>query len=264
MTICNPYPQKKECPKVNCRRDNCCGCPFRKVVIPAVAGDDQTGTVIPENGLFANALVEYEANGAMYIYASDGIFTRIGSNSKSEEAASVAYVDTQILDVKRYTDQEVNDAASAMTIYVDGGDSSTLASAREYADSKASAALTSAESYADGKDATTLQSAKDYADAQDAITLQAAKDYTDSAASGVVTKTYVDNGDATTLTTAKNYTDAELTTLEQSLSTVATSGSYADLSNQPIVPNITVTSVDPGVGADLAANNFIFVYDAGA
>ena len=109
MTVCNQDLPEKKCPKVNCRRDNCCGCPFRKVVIPAAAGDDETGTVIPENGLFVNALVEYEANGSMYIYASDGIFTRIGSNSKSEEAASVAYVDTQILNTKRYVDEEVDD-----------------------------------------------------------------------------------------------------------------------------------------------------------
>jgi len=260
MTICNPYPQKKECPKVNCRRDNCCGCPFRKVVIPAVAGDDQTGTVIPENGLFTNALVEYEANGAMYIYASDGIFTRIGSNSKSEEAASVTYVDTQILDVKRYTDQKVSSATSAMTTYVDGGDSSTLASAREYADSKAATTLTSAESYADGKDATTLQSAKDYTDAQDAITLQAAKDYTDSAASSVVTRGYVDAGDASSLESAKAYTDQEIGTLESSLATVATTGSYDDLTNAPDVPIFTLTTTDPGEGVALAANHFIGVY----
>lgn len=62
---------------MNCRKDDCCGCPFRKIVIPAVVGDDKTGSIIPENGLFANALVEYEANGALYIYASDGIFTDI-------------------------------------------------------------------------------------------------------------------------------------------------------------------------------------------
>lgn len=75
--ICNQYMPKKNCPKVNCRRDNCCGCPFRKVVIPAVAGDDVTGTVKPENGIYANALVEYEANGALYIYSSDGIYTKL-------------------------------------------------------------------------------------------------------------------------------------------------------------------------------------------
>lgn len=262
MTICNQNLPEKKCPKVNCRRDDCCGCPFRKVVIPAIAGDDETGTVLPENGLFQNALVEYEANGAMYIYSSDGIYTRIGSNSKSEEAASVAYVDTQISNTRKYVDKEVDDASSAMTTYVNGGDATTLADAKSYADGKAAAALSDAKDYADSKDATTLQSAKDYADQKDAATLQAAKDYTDSAASSVVTRTYVDNGDANALSTAKSYTDSELTTLEQSLSTVATTGNYNDLTGQPIVPNITVTSVDPGEGADLAMNNYIFVYGA--
>lgn len=260
--ICNQDIPEKKCPKVNCRRDDCCGCPFRKVVIPAVAGDDETGEVIPENGLFANALVEYEANGAMYIYASDGIFTRIGSNSKSEETASITYVDSKFLNAKRYTDTEIDEASNAMTLYVDGADATTLADAKSYTDTEVADAVDEAKTYADGKAASALQDAKDYADAQDAITLQAAKDYTDSAASSVVTRTYVDDGDATTLTTAKNYTDAELTTLEQSLSTVATSGSYTDLSNQPVVPNIIVTNADPGEGADLQANNFIFVYGA--
>lgn len=261
MTICNQNLPEKKCPKVNCRRDDCCGCPFRKVVIPAIAGDDETGTVLPENGLFQNALVEYQANGAMYIYSSDGIYTRIGSNSKSEEAASVAYVDTQISNTKRYVDKEVDDASSAMTIYVDGADAATLADAKSYADGKAATALSDAKDYADGKDATTLQSAKDYADAQDAITLQAAKDYTDSAASSVVTRTYVDNGDATTLTTAENYTDASITAVTNSLATVATTGLYSDLSNAPVVPNIILSDVDPGEGQPLAANSYIGIYE---
>lgn len=46
------------------------------------------------------------------------------------------------------------------------------------------------------------------------------------------------------------------------LSTVATSGSYADLSNKPTIPTITMTSTDPGEGVPLAANNFIAVYEA--
>lgn len=81
---------------MNCRKDDCCGCPFRKVVIPAVAGDDKTGTIIPENGLFANALVEYEANGALYIYASDGIFTDITpkQGEPGQSALSVTVGDT--------------------------------------------------------------------------------------------------------------------------------------------------------------------------
>ena len=46
------------------------------------------------------------------------------------------------------------------------------------------------------------------------------------------------------------------------LSTVATSGSYADLTNKPTIPTITMTSTDPGEGVPLAANNFIAVYEA--
>lgn len=46
------------------------------------------------------------------------------------------------------------------------------------------------------------------------------------------------------------------------LATVATSGSYADLSNKPTIPTITMTSTDPGEGVPLAANNFIAVYEA--
>lgn len=45
-----------------------------------------------------------------------------------------------------------------------------------------------------------------------------------------------------------------------SLSTVATSGSYVDLSNKPTVPTITMTTTDPGEGSALADNNYVAVY----
>lgn len=45
-----------------------------------------------------------------------------------------------------------------------------------------------------------------------------------------------------------------------SLATVASTGSYSDLSNQPTIPTITMTNTDPGEGQPLAANNFIAVY----
>lgn len=44
------------------------------------------------------------------------------------------------------------------------------------------------------------------------------------------------------------------------LATVATTGSYNDLSDKPTIPNITVQASDPGEGTALAANNFIAVY----
>ena len=46
------------------------------------------------------------------------------------------------------------------------------------------------------------------------------------------------------------------------LADVATSGSYNDLSNTPIVPVFTIQATDPGPGGTLAANHFIVVYEA--
>lgn len=56
-----------------CKKD---GFVFRKVVIPAALGDDVTGQDRPANGAYTNSYVEYEANGAQYIYDSYGIYTK--------------------------------------------------------------------------------------------------------------------------------------------------------------------------------------------
>ena len=45
-----------------------------------------------------------------------------------------------------------------------------------------------------------------------------------------------------------------------SLAAVATSGDYTDLINTPTVPEITMTTTDPGEGQPLAADSFIAVY----
>lgn len=108
----------KDCPKSPCSKYNCL--PFRKVVIPAVLGDDSEGSdYAPENGAYANALVEYEANGAMYIYASDGIFTKISMTAGGAGAASVEYVDTQdaitLSEAKNYTDAHIPTKTSELT-----------------------------------------------------------------------------------------------------------------------------------------------------
>ena len=62
-----------------------------------------------------------------------------------------------------------------------------------------------------------------------------------------------------------DWTQANTTSLDYiknkpNLATVATSGSYNDLINQPTIPTITVTGTDPGEGAALSPNNFIAVY----
>lgn len=257
------------CPPVMCnpKKEDCCW--VTKVVIAAVLGDDsETSKVKPFNGAYTNKIVEYEANGAIYFYSSDGIYTKLGNSSPSQETASVEYVDTHdravLRNAKAYSDANSTTAYQKATSEAQVRELQVLNDAKDYTDGKATATLNSAETYTDTKVATNLQTAKDYADAQDAINLQTAKDYADSVAGGGVAKSYVDAQDEATLTSAKAYTDEEITELSGGLATVATTGDYTDLINQPTIPNITVTSVDPGEGASLAMNNFIFVYDAGA
>lgn len=54
---------------------------FHKAIIPAAMGDDTV--VVPENGLYRNVLLEYEANGHVYLYSSDGIPTLLNSGLTS-------------------------------------------------------------------------------------------------------------------------------------------------------------------------------------
>lgn len=126
--------------KLNCScgksKDDCC--PFRKIVIPAVMGDDsEDSPSAPENGAYINALVEYEANGAMYMYASDGIFTKLSMVAGSAGAASVSYVDQQdakmLADAKTYADSIVP-TVDVTKAYVDQQDADMLEEAKAYTD----------------------------------------------------------------------------------------------------------------------------------
>lgn len=130
--------------KLNCScgktKDDCC--PFRKIVIPAVMGDDsEDSPSAPENGAYVNALVEYEANGAMYMYASDGIFTKLSMVAGSAGAASVSYVDQQdakmLADAKTYADSIVP-TVDVTKSYVDQQDADTLEEAKAYTDAHSS------------------------------------------------------------------------------------------------------------------------------
>ena len=65
--------ESESCPKYDCRK-NSCKCGLRFVDIPAVLGNDSTTSdVAPKNGNYCNAIVRYEANGAVYIYSTEGI-----------------------------------------------------------------------------------------------------------------------------------------------------------------------------------------------
>ena len=126
--------------KLNCTcgksKDDCC--PFRKIVIPAVMGDDsEDSPSAPENGAYVNALAEYEANGAMYMYASDGIFTKLSMVAGSTGAATVDYVDKQdakmLSDAKTYADSIVP-TVDVTKAYVDQQDADMLEEAKAYTD----------------------------------------------------------------------------------------------------------------------------------
>ena len=130
--------------KLNCTcgkpKDDCC--PFRKIVIPAVMGDDsEDSPSAPENGVYVNALVEYEANGAMYMYASDGIFTKLSMVAGSAGAATVDYVDKQdakmLSDAKTYADSIVP-TVDVTKAYVDQQDADILEEAKAYTDAHSS------------------------------------------------------------------------------------------------------------------------------
>ena len=55
---------------------------FRKVIIPASMGDDEA--VPPTVGKYRNVLLQYEANGKIYLYSSDGIPTLMESGIPQE------------------------------------------------------------------------------------------------------------------------------------------------------------------------------------
>lgn len=73
--------KQKPCPPVDCRKKSC-KCGLKKVFLASVLGDDSPESPIaPKNGNYCNAIVEYEANGAIYIYSTEGIPVNIKEGS---------------------------------------------------------------------------------------------------------------------------------------------------------------------------------------
>lgn len=63
---------------------------LRTVVLPANLGDDTTGApYAPRLGLYYNTVVQYQANGATYIYDSNGIYTLVEPGNYAELVAKV-------------------------------------------------------------------------------------------------------------------------------------------------------------------------------
>ena len=85
---CGKHGKKRVAPEPCPRKQAFCSdgpvVTFRKVLINAALGDDETGEILPENGLYRNSLVEYEANNTDYFYDSDGIYTKLKSSAGVE------------------------------------------------------------------------------------------------------------------------------------------------------------------------------------
>lgn len=56
------------CPKIQCRKKECC-CGLSYVAVPTAL----TAELAPEKGRYSNAIVQYEETGAVYIYSAEGI-----------------------------------------------------------------------------------------------------------------------------------------------------------------------------------------------
>lgn len=63
---------KEPCPRIECKKRACC-CGLEYVAIPAAL----TAEVTPEKGRYANAIVQYEETGEVYIYSAEGIPVKV-------------------------------------------------------------------------------------------------------------------------------------------------------------------------------------------
>lgn len=77
---------------------------LRKVVIPASMGDDTD--VVPAIGKYRNIILQYEANGHIYLYSSDGIPTAIEANIPQEVLDQIAELENDVDSLER-ADEEL-------------------------------------------------------------------------------------------------------------------------------------------------------------
>lgn len=276
----------KECPQFDCgKKDKCCEM-FRKVVIPAAMGDDSpTSPAAPANGAYHNALVEYEENGALYMYSSDGIYTKLYyTTDELSGMASVGYVNAQdgltLQSAKDYADSLVPPIATTDTLgLVKIGDRiSVAADGTISADGPPIATGDSLGMVQIGNNLSIDQDGVLSADPQ-GITIDDALSPTstnpvqnkvindalgtkaDSSAIPTKTSELVNDSGYITSSSLPAVNDATLT-IQQNGTNVATFTANADtaVTANISVPVFTLTTTDPGEGVALADGNFIGVY----
>ena len=272
---------------------------LRKVVISASLGDDTT--VPPVIGKYRNVILQYEANGHLYLYSSDGIPTFIEPNVPQEVLDRIANLETGLADEESTREredtrlqQEMDDKQDELTpgenISIVDESGALVISAQD----TTYTAFTGTDGQTAGASGLVPAPA-----ATDAGKFLKADGTWGTAGGGSGPTVVQTTGTSTTDVMSQNAVTTELSSKanSSSLSTVATSGSYNDLLDKPAIPTvndstititnngstvdsfttnassaktialsapvITMSSTDPGEGSALAANNFVAVYGTG-
>lgn len=63
---------KKPCPKIKCKK-GACPCGLKFVSVPVGLEQEMS----PKKGDYCNAIVQFEATGAVYIYSAEGIPVKV-------------------------------------------------------------------------------------------------------------------------------------------------------------------------------------------
>ena len=275
-----------KCPQIDCgKKDKCCEM-FRKIVIPAAMGDDSpTSPAAPANGAYHNALVEYEANGALYMYSSDGIYTKLYyTTDELVGMASVGYVNERdaatLQSAKDYADTLVPTIATTDTLGLVkiGNRISVAADGTISADEPPIATGSSLGMVQIGNNLSIDQDGVLSADPQ-GITIDDALSPTSTnpvqnkvindalatkaTAADIPTKTSELVNDSGYITNASiPVVNNAALTIQQNGTDVATFTANSDsaVTANIAVPTFTLTTTDPGEGAALAEGNFIGVY----
>lgn len=160
---------------------------FHRVDVPASVGDDKTFP--PENGLYKNVLLVYEANNNAYLYSSDGIPTLLTSDVASALTGRVEKLETGLADEIINRGNADTNLQNQINLKANSADLAAVATSGSYNDLTNTPVIPAAQVNSDW-----------------------------NANSGV----------------------AQILN-KPTLSTVATSGSYSDLSNKPTIGNGALT-----------------------
>ena len=188
---------------------------LRKVLVPASMGDESTFP--PTIGKYHNVLLEYEASGGIYLYSSDGIPTKLSSD--------VTELQAQLNALRvRVGEEEVARA-----------DADTVLSNRITSLDSSLATVAKTGSYNDLSDKPTIGNG--------ALTIKKNGSNVGTFTANATANKNIDISVPTkTSDLANDGSDGASQYVESDdLATVATSGSYNDLTNKPTIGNATLT-----------------------